>query len=133
MRVADVLAELLAALATTGVRTPPRWGDRPAGGPMGLVDLPTKIIFDAGGRGFDRFPDVAVLVLGGSPTVPESFRALAPYADGTGASSVKAALEAYPFTACGAVRVADAVPEVVTLDGIDHLAWVFHVDVTGRR
>lgn len=133
MNVSDVLAELLTAVAGTGIRVPPRWGDRPAGGPMALVDLPTKVIFDAGGRGFDRFPDVAVIVLGGSPTVPGSFREIAGYADGTGAKSVKQVLEAYPYTTCGAVRVAEATPDVVTVDGLDHLAWIFHVDVTGRR
>ena len=128
-----VLAELLAAAAATGVRTPPRLGDRPAGAPMAVVELPGRIDFDTGGRGFMRYPDVRLVVMCGPPTAPASWRALAPFADGSGPQSVKTAIEAYAYTACSTVRVSSAEPDVVAFDGVDQLALVFHIDVTGAR
>jgi hypothetical protein len=129
---ADVLSELLAAAATTGVRIPPQLGDKPAGSPMAIVELPDTILFDKGGR-FDRYPDVRLVLMCGPPTAPTSWRALTPYADGTGPKSMKAALEAHPYTACSTVRVASAEPDVVSYSGVDQLAIVFHIDVTGGR
>jgi len=127
-----VLAELLTAAAATGVRTPPRLGDRPAGAPMAIVELPASILFDRGGR-FDRYPDVRLVVMCGPPTAPASWRALTPFADGAGPQSVKAAVDGYAYTSCSTVRVASAEPDVVTFDGVDQLALVFHIDVTGGR
>lgn len=133
MNLADVLTEIIAAVATTGLRVPERLGDRPASGsPSALVELPTEIGYDTGGPGFDRYPDVQVIVMGGVPTRPDSLRALAPYADGAGPLSVKQAVQTYPYASCGRVRVARTTPEVVTIHGVDQLAFVFHCDVTGR-
>ncbi len=133
MILVDVLAELLAAAATTGVVTPPRVGDRPAGAPMAIVELPDSILYDTGGRGLDRYPDVRLVVMAGTPGRPESVRALCPYADGTGPQSIKAALESFPYTACSAVRVAKAEPAAVAYSGVDQLAMIFHCDVAGGR
>ena len=133
MILADVLGELMAAAEGAGVAVPERWGDRPPRPPLAVVELPERVVFDVGGTGFDRYPSVSLVVIVGEPASPHSYRALTGYLDGTGPQSVKAAVEAYAYTACGTVRVIDAVPDVVTLAGVDFLAAVFHIDVTGRR
>jgi hypothetical protein len=132
MNVAAVLDEIMAA-ASAVVPVPRRWGERPPSPPMALVDWPTKVLYDAGGRGFDRYPDVALIVLIGRPADPAAHRSMLPYLDGTGPQSIKQAIEAYRFTTCVAVRVAEASPEVVTLSGTDLLAATFHLDIAGRR
>lgn len=133
MILADVLDELMAAAEGAGVAVPERWGDRPPRPPLALVELPDRIVFDTGGTGFDRYPSVALVVIVGDPAAPASYRALTGYLDGTGPQSIKQAVEAYAYTACGTVRVVDAVPDVVSLAGVDLLAAVFHIDVAGGR
>lgn len=130
MIIVDVLQELMAAAATAGVSVPDRWGERPVQVPMALVELPDRIEYDAGGTGFTRYPDVALVVAGGEPTRPDAFRQIAGYAD-TGPGSLKDVIESYPYTSCDAVRVAWAEPQVVTLAGTDRIAMILHVDVSG--
>lgn len=133
MILADVLDELMAAAEGAGISVPERWGDRPPRPPLALVELPERVVFDVGGTGYDRYPSVSLVVIVGEPASPHSYRALTGYLDGQGPQSIKQAVEAYPFTACGSVRVVDAVPDVVSLAGVDLLAAVFHIDIAGRR
>lgn len=133
MILADVLDELMAAVESAGISVPERWGDRPPRPPIALVQLPDRVVFDTGGTGFDRYPSLGLVVAVGEPGAPTSYRALTGYLDGSGPQSVKQAVESYEYAACGTVRVVDAVPDVVTLAGIDLLAAIFHIDVAGRR
>lgn len=133
MIVADVLTELMTAVTATGVHVPNRWGERPNQPPMALVELPGRVDFDTGGRGFDRIPDVNLIVLVGDPTRDDSFRKAAPYMDGVGDRSVKQAVESHRYTSCSTVRVAWCEPTVARLQDTPHLALIFHIDVTGSR
>jgi|KBSMisStandDraft_5_1062788.scaffolds.fasta_scaffold1412009_2 hypothetical protein len=132
MIILDVLDEITAALAGTGVSVPNAFGEIPVQPPVALLHLP-PVVFDTGGRGFDRLPDVAIAVLIGDPTDPATYRTAATYADGVGPTSVKQAVQAYPYAACSTVRIVKADPVVATLQGVSLLGWMFHADVTGTR
>ncbi|HEV8568981.1 MAG TPA: hypothetical protein VGQ92_18185 [Actinoplanes sp.] len=133
MNLEAVAGEIGTALQTiTGLRVPP-WGVKQITPPAAVIALPERIDYDSTfARGSDRFPDLAVIVLVGKPEERASRKALAAYADGSGAQSVKAAVEAYTYTSCSSVRVAWAEPDSAKFAGIDYLAMIFHLDVTGR-
>jgi hypothetical protein len=133
MNLEAVAVDITAALQTiTGLRVPP-WGVKQITPPAAVIALPERIDYDATyGRGSDRFPDLAVIVLVGKPEERASRKALGAYADGSGARSVKVAVEAHTYTSCDSVRVAWAEPDTATFAGVDYLAMIFHLDVTGR-
>lgn len=132
MNLDDVADELGAALATTGLNVP-EWGVQRVSPPFALIPLPEEITYDMTyGRGGDRIEDWPVLVLLAHPTKPETRRAIAEYADGSGPKSVKAAVEAHTYTACDTVRVGRAEFDVVSYAGTDYLAAMFHLDISGK-
>lgn len=127
-----VAAELADALKTIDGLNVPEWGVQRVHPPFGLIPLPESITFDATyGRGSDRIEDWPVLVLLARPTDPETRKAIAAYADGSGLRSVKAAIEAHTYTACSTPRVTSAEFDVVSYAGTEYLAAMFHLDVTG--
>lgn len=133
MNLEEVAGELTLALKTiTGLRVPP-WGVESISPPAAVIALPERIDYDATyGRGSDRFPDLAVIVLVGQPEQRASRKAIAAYTDGSGAKSVKAKLEAYTYTSCDSVRVAWAEFDTARYAGTDYLAAIFHLDITGK-
>jgi hypothetical protein len=128
-----VAAELGVALgAITGLRLPP-WGIEKISPPAAIIALPERIDYDSTyGRGSDRYPDLPVIVLVGQPEQRSARKAIAAYADGSGPSSVKAALEAHTYTSCDSVRVAWAEFDTARYAGTDYLAAIFHLDITGK-
>lgn len=133
MRLLAVLSELMQAAGTVdGITVPPRWGDRPPRPPTALVELPEEIQYDAGGRGYDRLPDVPLVVLCGDPTQPAAFRTAAAYAD-TGPGSVKTVMESYDYVEPITVRVASCTPDVADLAGTSFYVVIFHLDVAVSR
>jgi len=134
MNLEDVAAELSTALSTiSGLRRPP-WGVEKISPPAAIIPLPDRITYDFSGygRGVDRYEDLAVIVLVANPTQRTSRRQVAAYTDGSGAKSVKAAIEAHTYTACDTVRVAWAEFDVVKYAGTDYLAAIFHLDIVGK-
>ena len=133
MNLEEVAGELTLALKTiTGLRVPP-WGVESISPPAAVIALPERIDYDATyGRGSDRFPDLAVIVLVGQPEQRSARKTIAAYADGSGAKSVKAKLEAYTYTSCDSVRVAWAEFDTARYAGTDYLAAIFHLDITGK-
>ena len=128
--VADELATALKTIA--GLRVP-AWGVEKITPPAAIIPLPERIVYDASyGRGSDHFPDLTVIVLVGQPDQRSARKAIAAYADGSGAKSVKAALEARTYTACDSVRVAWAEFDTARYAGGDYLAAIFHLDITGK-
>jgi hypothetical protein len=128
-----VAAELGPALATIEGLKVPEWGVQRIHPPAAVITLPDRIDYDdTYGRGSDRIPDLAVVVLVAHPTQPEARRAIAAYTDGSGPKSVKAAVEAYAYTSCDSVRVAWAEFDTVAYAGTDYLAAIFHLDITGK-
>lgn len=131
MNVTDVMDELTTALATiTGLRAY-AWARDSITPPAALVMLPNSYRYDETyGRGSDRATfDVVVCV--GKADDRSAFKAIGAYADGSGAGSVKAAVDGGTYTACDSVRVASVTFDVVRIAGTDYLAATFEVDVLG--
>ena len=132
MNLADVMDEVAAALGTiTGLRVhahPPGQVHPPAA----VVSYPETYTFDGTyGRGMDRLT-LPVVVVVGKASDRGARDALAAYADGSGARSVKAVVEAGTYTACDTAVVTGAEFDVVTIGGQDYLAALFTVDITGQ-
>ena len=134
MLLSDVMDQLGTALETIdGLRVFPYTADRVTP-PAAVVQWPSVIDYSATmRRGMDRmtFP---VMVVVGRADARATRDSLAAYLDGSGASSVVAALESGTYTACDAVKVA-GVPkgvEAVSIAGIDYLAAEFVVEITGQ-
>jgi hypothetical protein len=135
MDLTDVIDDIRGALDTiTGLRVP-EWGVQKISPPAALIMPPERIDYDETyGRGKDRYPDIEVMVMVANPTTWRAFQELAPYLDGSGAKSVKAAIEAYAYTACDpqSVRVAWAEVDVVAYAGTPYLAAIFHTELIGN-
>lgn len=128
-----IAGELALALKTVpGMRVPP-WGVKAIQPPAAVIALPERVDYDQTyGRGLDRFPDWPVVVLVGQPEQRASRTRLAKYAAGAGTASVKARLEAYAYTTCDSVSVVWAEPDTAKYAGVDYLAMIFHLDITGK-
>ena len=128
-----VADELATALKTISGLHVPEWGVQRIHSPAAVIPLPERIDYDSTyGRGSDHFPDLEVIVLVANPTQPAARRAVAEYADGSGAKSVKAAVEAHAYTSCDSVRVAWAEFDSAKYAGTDYLAAIFHLDIVGK-
>lgn len=133
MDLEEVSEEIRTVLDTiAGLRVPP-WGEEKVTPPAALVALPETIDYDETyGRGKDRYPDLAVIVLAGRPTLSTSRKTLAPYVAGSGPASVKEVLEAHAWTSCDALKVTSAEFDVLKYAGNDHLAAILHLDIIGK-
>lgn len=131
MDLAAVMDDLGTALEmVAGLRVSPYWADRVTP-PFAIVEFPEKIDYDATMvRGGDQMT-VKILVGVARVDARTGRDALAAYADGSGALSVKAAIEAHAPTAYGSVRVQSAVFGVVSVAGVDFLAATFTADIIG--
>lgn len=100
--------------------------------PAAIVALPEVVEYDAVmGRGADRVV-IPVTVLVGKVSDRSARDQLAQYVSGTGASSIKTAIEGTDATLGGAaqtVRVTNARIEVVTIQAIDYLGASFDVEI----
>jgi hypothetical protein len=128
---AAVMDELGAALEPTGLRIAPYWADR-INPPAALVELPETLTFDAAmRRGGDRI-ELLVTVAVSKADARTARDHLAPYCDGSGARSVKAAIESHTPTSYDSARVMSAEFGVVVFNAVDYLAARFSVDIIGR-
>ena len=99
--------------------------------PAAIVSYPEEVLFDATyDRGADQLTLPVIVAVGkvhdrGTRDLVES------YAGGSGASSIKAVLEAGTYTAFDTVRVARAEFDVVRIGGTDYLAALFDLDIMG--
>ncbi|MDG4762430.1 hypothetical protein [Micromonospora sp. WMMD710] len=135
MDVQAIADELGDALKTIAGLTVPEWGVQRVSPPFALIPLPDGegITYDLTyGRGGDRIEDWPVLVLIDRPARPESRRAIAAYAAGSGSKSVKQAIEDHTYTSCDTVRVTSCEFDVVSYHAVDYLAAMFHLDITGK-
>ncbi len=103
--------------------------------PGAVVGLPDDITFDAAyGRGSDELTlPVWVMVARGDERA--AAEELAPYLNGVGAKSVKAAVDSKrltnEYTSCGTVTVTRATTGAFTYNGVDTYGAEFTVIVTG--
>lgn len=125
--------ELTAALKTVAGLNVPEWGVQRVHPPAALISLPDRITYDETyQRGTDKYEDVQVIVLVAHPTKPEARREIATYADGSGATSVKQAIEAHTYTSCTEPHVAWAEFRDVTYADTPYLACIFHLEISGK-
>jgi hypothetical protein len=106
-------------------------GDK-ANAPSAFVTYPAGIDFDQTyGRGEDSMELQAVVVAG--RTVARATRkTLAAYCNGSGAESVKTALEGFTYTTCDVVTVPHIDFDVQTIAAVDYMAAIFTIKITGR-
>lgn len=99
---------------------------------VGWVDWPEAIDYDdTMRRGQDRATFTVTVAVPRSPDDKTAWTRLAPFADGSGTSSIKAVLEAGSYTVIGELRVSGAVFDYGLLAGGPAIAAKFNVDVTG--
>ena len=101
--------------------------------PPAAVIEPLEVTFDeAMGRGLDLY-QAFILVIVGRMVDRSSSERLDAYLAGSGASSVKAAIEADKTLggACSTLQVTEAFPRSVVVSGIDMTAYRFGVDIYG--
>lgn len=101
--------------------------------PAAVVGLPTEVIYDISkARGFDM-ATIPVFVLVGSPFSRAARDALVPYLAGSGAQSVKTAIEADETLsgACSALRVTGVRTDGsgITVNGIQYMGAILEVEV----
>lgn len=137
MNIAGVMDEIGAALRTiAGLRVFPYNADSINGSvPAAIVALPDEIEYDATMvRGGDSTKlDVYVMVARVDKRTGRD--ALAAYLNGSGAHSVKAALDSSStvvYTTCDVVRVATASVEPISSGGVEYLGAVFTLEITGK-
>lgn len=97
--------------------------------PAAVVGMPTEVDYDfTKGRGSDRVV-IPVTVLVGKVSDRTARDALSQYIAGSGAKSIKAALDGNLSGAAQTTRVLTARVEVVTLGGVDYLGATFDLAV----
>lgn len=100
--------------------------------PAAIVSLPRLVEYDAvAGRGADRLV-IPVTILVGRVSDRAARDQLGGYLSGTGAASIKTAIEGGDPPLGGAahtVRVTEATVDVVTIQAIDYLGASFDVEV----
>ena len=100
--------------------------------PCAIVAMPSSLDFDETyGRGSDRLTLPVVVLVSG--TVPRAARdALGAYCDGSGASSVKAVVEAGTYTSFDSVRVTGITFDAYTYGAVTYPAAIFDLDIYGN-
>lgn len=131
MDVAEVMDELAARLGMIAGLRVFAWPPGSVTPPAAIVSYPERVDFDSTyGRGMDRMT-VPVAVVVGRPADRATRDSLAAYCGGGGARSVKAALDRGFCTAWDSVRVVRADTDVVSIGGVDYLAALFSIEISG--
>jgi hypothetical protein len=100
--------------------------------PAAIVTYPEEMLFDAT---YDRGADtitLPVIVAVGKVHDRATRNLIDAYCAGSGASSIKAVVEAGTYTAFDTVRVTRAEFDIVTIGSGDYLAAVFDLDIIGN-
>lgn len=119
------------AIPTPSLRVYP-YGTLKIEAPAAVFTLPDSIDYhQAYGTGAAKLTDAAVLVMIRDNERRNSFKTLANYVKPTGATSVKAALEGYAYTACDTVTVTRVDFDILGMGGADFLTALFHLDIFG--
>jgi len=100
--------------------------------PAAVVSYPDTLTFDETyGRGMDRMT-LPVVVVVGKVSDRTTRDLLAVYCAGSGASSVKAVVESGTYAAFHTVRVMSIDFDVVGIAGVDCMAALFDLDISGQ-
>jgi hypothetical protein len=133
MNLGDVMDQVATQLGTiTGLRVfafPPDSLPPPAA----WIAYPEAYTFDSTyGRGMDRITNLGVVVAVGKVSDRSTRDLVSQYADGSGAKSVKAVLQAGNYTAFDGLRVTEVTFDVITRGGTDYLGALFTLDIAGK-
>lgn len=113
-----------------GLRIFPYWAERITP-PAAVVQWPDPYSYDSTfARGADEVT-LPITVMVGRLDARSSRDAVARFADGSGADSVKVAIESYEPTAYGAARVASVAFESISVASVEYLAATFQVNIIG--
>lgn len=131
MNIANVMDALGAAVDTiAGVRVFPYWADKVTP-PAAVVGWPEPITYDSTfARGADRATFPITLVVG-KVDARSARNDLSRFLNGSGATSVKTAIDGHVTTAWQSARVQSAEVAVITISVTDYLGAEFQVDVIG--
>jgi hypothetical protein len=101
--------------------------------PPAAVVEPLEVSFDESMKRGSDFYRAFILVIVGRMSERSANDALDDYLAGSGAKSVKAAIEADPTLggACSTLQVTGALPREVVVSGVDMLAYRYEVDIYG--
>jgi hypothetical protein len=127
------LADELAAAADTiaGLRVAATPGEA-IRAPALVVGLPRSVEFDQTyGRGSDVVRVVLYLMVGRT-SERAGGRAMLGYLSGSGATSIKAAIEGATYTAADVVHVESADAGAISADGVEYLGATFETMIIGR-
>lgn len=129
--IATIMDGMAAALDTiAGLRTW-AWPPGKITPPAAIVAYPQTINYDATyGRGADTMI-IQVVVLAGPPTERQTRDVLAGYLNGSGAASVKEALEAAAIDTVDSLRVASVDSDVYEQGAAKYLAAIFDIEIIG--
>lgn len=132
MNLGDVMDELSAALGSIdGLREFPYWVDK-FNPPCAIVGWPDPLTYDAAmQRGADE-ATLPVFVVASRVDSRSGRNLLGGYSNGSGPTSVKAAIESHTATAYDSARVQRVEFATIASNGIDYLAAIFYVDVIGK-
>lgn len=131
MNLADVMDEIADALGTIAGLRVTSYSAESISPPAAWVEWPDGVNFDAAmGRGGDRMT-LPVRVAVGKVDARSSRTQLAAYCDGSGPSSIKAAIESRSPLSYGSARVTQAEFGVIVVAGVDYLAATFSIDIIG--
>jgi hypothetical protein len=103
-------------------------------GPSGaaVVSYPTSIEFDkTHGRGMDLISLPVVFAIG-QVSDRTTVDRLSEYTDGSGLKSIKAVLEAAPYTSFDDIFVSEAETDTIEIAGTNYLAVVFTLEIAGQ-
>ena len=130
MNVETIANELSAALATiTGLRVYP-WAQRTLSPPGVVVSLPESIDYHGtAGTGLKIVKDMAVILMVGQASARQELKDLGAYTASSGAKSIRAALESYPYTSCDSVTVKSVEFDEVSLAGVEFGGAKFTLDI----
>ncbi|MEU7817062.1 hypothetical protein [Pseudonocardia sp. NPDC049154] len=131
MNLAAVMDDLGEALKTIeGLRVFPYWAES-VQVPAAVIGWPDPLTYDvAFARGADQV-ELPVICLVGKVDARTARDRAAAYANGSGPSSVKAAIEAHTPTAYSTVRVARCEFGTYIVASVEYLAATFFLDIIG--
>lgn len=132
MDLAGVMDELGLALETIeGLRVFPYTADRITP-PAAMVGWPDPVTYGLTyGRGMDR-QSMPVWLMVSRADARSASKDLAPYLDGSGPKSVRAAIEdATTYEICHAITVKSATVQSFSIAGVEYLGAEFIVDIAG--
>ncbi len=134
MDLAGVMDEIAVALRTIPALTERTyaWPVASVVPPAAIVSYPDSIDWDRTySRGSDRYTGLPVVIVEANPTDRATRDRIAAYCAGSGASSVKAAIQSGTYTKCGKPRVTKASFDTYTIGGNPYMVAIFELDITG--